>query len=43
MFPEVEGFQAAIPSKRDLMTLISAAQAEILLVIVERFVMYELW
>jgi len=36
MFPEVEGFQAAIPSKRDMQALVSAVQSELVAVIAER-------
>lgn len=35
MFPELEGYTAAVPSKRDLQTLISAIQDEIVGVIIE--------
>lgn len=35
MFPEMEGYTAAIPSKRDLQTLIKAIQVELVHVVVE--------
>lgn len=35
MFPEVEGFMAAVPSKRDLQAFLTAAQGELVAVIVE--------
>lgn len=35
MFPEVEGFLAAVPSKRDLQTFLTVAQSELVAVIVE--------
>eukprot|EP01041_Mallomonas_annulata_P014721 gene14721-31295_t len=35
MFPEVEGFMAAVPSKRDLQLLLGVVQTELLIVVVE--------
>jgi hypothetical protein len=35
MFPEVEGYTAAVPSKRDLLTLVKAIQDEVVTVVLE--------
>lgn len=35
MFPEMEGYTAAVPSKRDILTLIKAMQSELVIAIVE--------
>jgi hypothetical protein len=35
MFPEMEGYTAAIPSKRDLQTLVKAIQSELVHVVIE--------
>jgi len=35
MFPEMEGYTAAVPSKRDILTLIKALQSEFVIAIVE--------
>lgn len=38
MFSESEGYSAAIPSKRDLQTLVKTIQDEISCVVIERYV-----
>ena len=35
MFPEVEGYTAAVPSKRDLLTLVKAIQDEVTTAVLE--------
>lgn len=37
MFPEMEGYMAAIPSRRDLLTLVKAIQEEVIAVLTDGY------